>query len=140
MCYLFKHRHPNSPFDLQKDLKFTRHKVWQVLTCNSFYNNLQVHYSLNTSIAWIIFGSCMDETCNSWRVEIWGKVYGKKGFTLGLHCREWLILNYVVNATRGSLFRFYIFRGEGLKNSTSDITNHGHVWWCKQNNGWIFLI
>jgi hypothetical protein len=53
-------------------------------------------------------------------------------------CKEWLTINCVVNATKSSLLRFYIFKGEKIKN---DYIKHYRIGTCMamQRKAWLTL-
>jgi len=126
-------------FDLLKDFKSTKHKVWQV-SIVIFFTRSYKHYTFNTNIVKIIYGIYMDMDLNMASSK--GQSFCKKGlhhiYNIIPKSKEWLTINCVVNATKSSLLRFYIFRGEKLKD---DYIKHYRTRTCMamQRKTWLTL-
>ncbi len=84
---------------------------------NLFYQNLTSLYTQHQYRPNHIWS--YDEIRIQTRRQLGTKVIAKKGFhqvyNIIPKSREWLTINYVVNATGGSILGFYIFWGERIK-------------------------
>jgi hypothetical protein len=81
------------------------------------YQNLQALYIQHKYSENHIWNS--NETRIHIRHQSKARVLAKKGSHQGYNTipksKEWIIINYAVNVTKGSLLRFYIFKGERIK-------------------------
>ncbi len=86
-------------------------------SCNSLYINLQSLYNQH-KYSFDHIWNC-DETRIQACKQFGIRVLARRGFNAIYNTipksQEWLIVNYTINATKGVLLSFYIFKGERLK-------------------------
>jgi hypothetical protein len=101
---------------LVEGLDISRAQGLTQATCNSFYENLQSLYSKHNYLPDHIW-NCDETSIQLGRqssAQVLAKRRSQQVYSTISKSREWMIINYAINAVGGILLGFYIFQGERI--------------------------
>jgi hypothetical protein len=136
--YWFKWKHPKVNIRQIERLEVCRTQGLTLASYNSFHTNLQSPYIQHNYTIDHVWN--LDETWIQAGKQFGARVLVKRGskaiYTTIPKSQEWLIIKFAVNVVRGVLLRFYIFKGERLRN---DFIKLYKPWTCMvmQKRAWM---